>query len=56
MYTAYRDSDTILNSSDLVSGLFEYMRKGGGTGSIEVSCSSTGYCHGFQILAATHSR
>jgi hypothetical protein len=36
LYTAYRDSDTIFNSSDLVSGLFEYMRKGGGTGSIEV--------------------
>lgn len=37
LYTAYRDSDTILNSSDLVSGLFEYMRKGGGSSNIEMS-------------------
>lgn len=36
MYTAYRDSDTIFNSKDVVSGLFEYMRKGGPTSSIEV--------------------
>lgn len=36
LYTAYRDSDTIFNSKDVVSGLFEYMRKGGPTGNIEV--------------------
>jgi hypothetical protein len=36
LYTAYRDKDTIFNSSDLVSGVFEYMRKGGGTSTVEV--------------------
>lgn len=36
LYTAYRDSDTIFNSKDLVSGVFEYMRRGGGGPSIEV--------------------
>lgn len=42
LYTAYRDKDTIFNSSDLVSGVFEYMRKGGGTSTVEVGLGMLG--------------
>jgi hypothetical protein len=53
LYTAYRDSDTIFNSSDLVSGLFEYMRKGGGTGSIEVRHGGVAHAGGLLLGRAT---
>ena len=38
MYTAYRDSDAILNSKDLASGLYEYWQKKGQANLTEVRC------------------
>jgi hypothetical protein len=36
LYTAYRDSDTLLNSKDIVSGMVDIMRRGSATGNLEV--------------------